>query len=68
MQDRDYGIRCNPLPPGLPSSPAWHKEGSVVSCDAVLQMELEMRWELSEILDFDTRRLPICCPFVIKDI
>lgn len=56
------------LPLGLPSTPAWHKKGSVISCDAILQMELEVLWKLSQILDFDIRRLPIYSLFVIKDI
>ena len=56
------------LPPGFPSSPAWHKEGSVIAGDAILQTELEVLWDLSQILDFEIRRLPIYCLFVIKDM
>lgn len=56
------------LPPGLPSTPAWREGGSAVLCDAVLQTELELLWELSQILLFNFRRLPGYCPFVIKDI
>lgn len=68
MEDKDYGTCCNPLPLGLHSTPAWHEAGPDISSDAIRHMELELLWELSQLLHFGSRKLPSYCPFVIKDL